>query len=473
MSKLIAGACHPRKFLRLIILALAVLALGREVVASPVGSIFSTPTSADPLSAHINPGAMTGLQGTQALLYGSLSFIRAQYQQFAPRAFDGRPYPEARLAIPKPDLALGFVTDAGLKDFRFGFGFAVPILDGAAWDEKYGGMDASTRYYAVKGRQVTFMFEPTVAYRINRYISIGIGLDVMAVWLLHDCYTDFGAKINQMACSLNANAPCELNAPLGRDDPAYASLTKVSGVGWGVGFVGGILLSPTPWFSVGLSVHSGGPVSVPVELQVDLPQTVRDYVAANLPSVNLPALTASGEVKTSAPVIFTAGVSVWPTDKLELIADMQYINKASTSLLLANVTKSSTDLIASQTLIKVLEDDWLAGLTAIYRVLPTLRVGLRVSFDNNTRPERFTTPISLDMHKLVVQAGVAWHVTRYLELTLDYTHYFIFDRSIRQTAFQPNANPTTPEEEGLDKPTAVGDYRAQTDRLAFSVVLKL
>ena len=442
-----------------------VLLLAAPARAAQVGNIFSGPTSGDPASIYWNPGAMPLMRGTQALGFGAVSFIRLHHQRSTPSGYDNLPYPQANVFVPKPALALGVVTDATLKDFRFGVAVSLPILDGAGWADKYSGKAAATRYFALNARLGFIKIAPAIAYRVSRHISVGVGVDIVGVMLTHEVMTDFGGKINQLACSGN-KTQCLVDAPLPREDPAFDALTTIDGFGWGVGIFAGVLVSPTPWLRFGAGFHSGaGGVKIPVDMEVKLPSAVTNYVTKNLPSVTLPALVAQGEVTANSPMIVTAGVSVQPTRKLDLTLDLHWIDYSETAVMLGNVTKSSSTLIGSQVLIKDRDDTFLTGLRASYQFFPWLTAALRLEYENNSRPEEFVTPVSIDFFKYSFHLGAAVKPLPWLTLTLEYGHYFLPEREIKSSRFAPNPNPTTPEEEGFDKPSPTGRYWIEVDRV--------
>jgi long-chain fatty acid transport protein len=455
------------------VLALLLLVTPGDLKAAITGNIFSGPTTGDGASIYQNPAAMTLLHGTHGLAFGAVSAIRLHYQRDTVSAFDGSPFPQADVFVAKPNLAVGVVTDATLRNLRFGIGVALPIIEGATWDKEYDGRPSSTRYYALAARLAFFKIEPAVAWRINEYISIGVGMDIVGAMLSHNVMTDFGAKINHMTCAMNPQARCPLDAPLAREDPAFDAPTKLDGLGWGVGVIAGLLVSPTPWLRIGGGFHSGaGDVKVPVELSVELPSVVTDYISANLPSVTLPPLEAEAEVTTVSPMIATAGIAVDPTPKLEIAFDLHWIDFSSTPVMVGVVRKGDElGLIHDQVLIKDRDDAFLFGLRGAYQILPSLRAALRFEFETNSRPEEFMSPVSVDFNKFSLHAGAAWQVTRNIALTLEYGHYFLPDRKIEHSRFAPNAQPTTPEEEGFDKPSATGDYFIEVDRFGLGIML--
>ncbi len=453
-----------------VLTALSVQLTVRSASASQIGTIFSGPTTADAASVYWNPAAMTQLSGTRILLFGAISAVRLSFQPAQASLFDGSTYPEADVFVPKPSPAFGLVTDATLKRWRFGVGFSLPLLDGATWEASYDGRPSSTRYFAEAARLGKFILHGAAAYRIAPWISVGVGLDVYGVMLRHQVRTDFGAKINQVACA-SAPSTCSLSSPLQREDPTYDAPTDLDGLGWGVGVSAGILLTPLTWLRIGAGIHSGaGTVKVPVTLSVDLPRSVIDFMRSNYPSVQLPSLSAEGDVKIRTPIMANVGVAIMATPKLELALDLHWMNTSQTVVMVGTITKDqSLGLIGDQVLIKARGDALLIGVRAAYRVVEPLLVALRIEYDRNTRPDEFISPISIDFHRISFHLGARWRFSRYLALSLEYAHYFMPSRDITSSRFAPNANPTTPEEEGLDKPSATGRYTAAADRVGLAV----
>jgi long-subunit fatty acid transport protein len=317
------------------------------------------------------------------------------------------------------------------------------------------------------------MIEPAVAFRINRFISVGAGLDVVGIFLSSDSMIDFGARLNQMVCTINATANCPLQAPFPREDPAYQGLMSIDGNGWGVGGFGGVLITPAPWIRLGVGFHSGaGTINVPVEASVNVPSAITNYVNKNLPSVGLPSLEGEADVSTVSPMTASAGITIDVPPALQLTADFHWRDYSETATMIATVTRSDElDLIGDQVLIKARRDFYWAGLRAAYQIHPRVRLALKLEYEANSRPERYVTPTSIDFHKFAIQAGAAWRVTSWLLMTAEYGHYFMPSRDVNRSFFGPQANPSTPEEQGFDKPSPTGTYSVAADRLAFSATI--
>ncbi len=448
--------------------------------ANLVGPIFSGPTSADPMVVYWNPAAMTLLSRTSGMLFGGVTAIATDYDRTTPSAFDGSAFATAKLRVPRPELGFGLVSDLGLsrvdfwKRLRFGVGMAIPVLDGATWDLTYDGKPSSSRYFGLEARQVHILIRPAIAFEVSRHVSVGIGLDIYPVMMRQAVMIDFGARVNQLACAVN-ETQCLLDAPLPREDPTYDGLSVIDGAGVALGISAGLLVSPARWLRLGLTVQSGGGATgLPVEIEVGLPEAVADFIRTSLPSVRIPELKASGEIIVDvAPLTLIAGASWLPTEKLEFEALFHFTRKSKLSILIGDVQQTSSKLISDQVLIRSFTDDWHVGLRGSYRVLPSLRVGLRSEYDPSSRTERFFSPVSLDFDKIQIEFGLAWQVRDWLRIYAEYAHFFFFPVEIDESSFAPNAQPTTPEASGLDRPHPLGRYDGQANRVAVGLLFAL
>ena len=461
----------PSASLRNCLRALASLACvlsSQRALAIANGPIFSGPVSPDAMSVYFNPAAMTLLRSNNIMLWGDVASIRIQYQRRTESSFDGTRFPQARLNLPTVNASFTAVTDAGLDRWRFGFGFFVPFREGSSWETVYDGRPSSTRYYSIKAAQAHFYWRPTVAYQVNKYLSIALGVDIVAIWLFQDVMTDLAARINQAACVLD-RTQCQTDAPLARENPAFDAPTRIRGLGWGAGVVGGVLLTPFRWLRVGASVHSGAQtIDVPLKVEVDIPQQAVDYVSRNLPSLKLPLLSAKGETQATSAMTITAGLAVKVSPKLELLADIHWMQKSKMASFVATFTESNTELIADQVSLKSTLDDILYGVMAKYRLFDPLTLAFRVEYDPFIRPEAFMTPISMDFNKIHLRFGAAWQVVPWLRLQFEYAQLFLLPREVRRSRFSPIPLPTTRQEPAFDKPYPLGRYDGQAFRLSLA-----
>jgi len=429
------------------------------------GSIFSGPTAADVLASYWNPAAMTLLGGgTHLGLHSTVMYARVRYQRATVNPHDGLPYPEASLETFKPDPSVGAVFNAGLDDFRFGLSFTLPMMDGAAWTDTQGGKPASTRHYATSGMLLQLSLQPSVAYRINRYISVGLGLDVIMMMVESHVVVDFGAKINGYANRFCA-AHCPLDPLVSWEDPAFEAMTHVDGSAWDVGAFAGVLITPTPWLRLGAIFRTGsGEVDIPVEIEVNMPPNIGSFIKATGLDILLPDVRATGEMTMVVPMSLAAAVTVGPFGGVQVTADMRWVDRSKTGLNLISITEATSKLVTDQSLILVHEDYFLAGLRVEVRPASTLMLAVRFEYSPRTVPDAYLTPISMDFDSYSLHAGLAWQITSWLGVVAEYSHYFLPERSISSSHFGPNPRPLTKIEAGFNYPSPTGVYDVDADR---------
>jgi long-subunit fatty acid transport protein len=445
--------------------------LALPALATRSGTIFTTPTSGDPMSVYWNPAAMTLARGTSSLLMSGISFFGIEYQRADPSPATGLPYAPVEFNAISPSPSFGIVTDAGLDDFRFGLCVTSPLYAGIRWpDYQDNGMPSSTRYHIIQGFSIPLTIGTAAAYRINKYISVGAGLDILAFWVEQEAMIDMGAKLNQISCR-SLGGPCQVNSPLAREDPAFAARSTLDGIGWGAGAYFGVLVTPLSWLKLGLTVHTGNTVNVPLSVNVEMPQAVQDYVSRNLPSITLPVVETEADAGMVWPTTVTAGLTVSLLDKrLDLSAYLHWANTSTGSTLLADVSSASSAVVPSTVeLVRAAEDQFVYHFLGVYQLLPNLKLAALLEILLSNRPESFVSPATLALTTFMPALGVSWAITHYLTASLEYSHYFPISRTVRISRFAPNADPTTPVEEGLDKPSATGRYGGPTDRLAIGV----
>jgi long-subunit fatty acid transport protein len=308
------------------------------------------------------------------------------------------------------------------------------------------------------------------AYRLTRYLSVGLAVDVYAIWLRQKAMMDIGARINQIACQQFAQ-PCEINSPLVREDPRFAAQSELEGLGFNVGVSGGVLFQPTDWLTIGAMVHSGNRVRVPIHYDVSIPSSVRDYLDQNLPSVTIAPISGDADVDTIWPTTAAGGATVSLLDhRLLLDAFVHWANTSETTTMLAEVRASGTALVPGrQELVRVTRDELIYHLRASYRLVPRVVLVTMVEITPSTRPSEYVTVSTLSLDGVFLHIGAEWQPLAWLRVTAEYGHAFIVTNDVKTSRFAPNAKPTTPVEEGLDRPSPTGRYGGAIDRFGLGV----
>ncbi len=459
---------------RLVCTGVLLLILHSPGAAADPGSIFSGPTSADALASYWNPAAMTMLPpGGHIQLHSTVMYARVSYQRDTLNPYDGQPYAEATLETPLPDPSLGVVFNAGLEDFRFGVSVTMPSMDGAKWDPVQGGKAASTRHYATEGMIIQLSLQPSVAYRINRYISVGIGMDIFMLMVESTVLADFGARINGYAnrfCPSN----CPLNPVVRREDPRLDAETTVSGSAWGTGGFIGVLISPLRWLHLGAIFRSGGgEVQIPIDLEVKIPDTLNDELNKKSLQHLVPELKARGSMSMVVPMSLAAAITVGPLWRFMLSADVRWVNRAKTGLNMVSIHQATSNMITDQSMILLNTDYVMIGARVELHPLEVLKLAFRFEYSPVTVPDEFLTPISMDFESYSLHIGLGWQITPWMGLLVEYTHYFLPAREISVSRFGPNPKPLTMIEEGFDRPRPTGRYEVKNDRFGLGFVFTM
>ena len=166
------------------------------------GSDQGTPAMSNPYAVYFNPAAMGGMQGSQLVLDGTIALRSAEYTRF-----DSALSPSDPSTVGNPGYArsntgtnalvnviaapfVGFVTDAGQKNLRFGVAAYVPFGGAARWDQNTvynagsstpGGLDGPQRWQAISGKQQSLYNTAAFAYRIpGPRLTLGASISIVA-----------------------------------------------------------------------------------------------------------------------------------------------------------------------------------------------------------------------------------------------------------------------------------------------------
>jgi long-chain fatty acid transport protein len=122
-----------------------------------------------------NPAGMTLLEGNQIIVGAGALFASAEFDLDPATTISGGNGGQAAGTVP-------VLTGAYVHSFseRFKFGVALFTAAGAALEYDF---DWAGRYQAQKSAIATLSLSPTLAYRVNRWFSIGGGLNLMATAL--------------------------------------------------------------------------------------------------------------------------------------------------------------------------------------------------------------------------------------------------------------------------------------------------
>jgi long-chain fatty acid transport protein len=282
-----------------------------------------------------------------------------------------------------PNLWLGLSVNA-----PFGLSVSFP----SAWAGRdYGAGDSHLR---------TYNATPTVAYRFNDWISVGVGIQFQ--------YAD--AALSR-----------------GVSGAGLTEFSSLSGTGWGYGFTAGVTLTPMPGSTIGIGYRSAinqkiegnattGPITLPGTGPINTTLNLPDVVSVGLRQRVGPQWTLLGTIEwTNWSRIGTSNVT-GPTGATVGTLPFQY------------------------------EDGWFFSVGAEYMWNERLTVRAGAGYEKSPITDQVRIPLLPDNDRYWLSLGGTYKLTPKLSFDLAYSHLFVKDTSVNITAASGNPwfNPANP-----------------------------
>lgn len=180
---------------------------------------------------------------------------------------------------------------------RLALGLGVNSAFGLADDY---GSDFVGRYNSTDSELMTLTFQPSAAYKVNNWLSLGAGVQVQYV------YANLKSKIP---------AP---TLPGGSPNPAADGNLKLAGDDWDVGYNFGIQMQPTSTTKVGVTYKTA--INHKLEGDVD----ITNPTSALLGGLSGVSVSADGSAKLSLPDIASFAVSQQLDDRWTVLGSVNW-----------------------------------------------------------------------------------------------------------------------------------------------------
>jgi len=322
----------------------------------------------------------------------------------------------------------------------YGIGLSTPFGLATSYDGDWVG-----RYYALKSEILTLNINPTIAYRINDCLSIGVGFSAMYFKATLTNAVDFGSIL----FSINPL----LGTPQGAD--GHASL---KGSSWGFGGNVGLLWDVTTCTRLGLSYRS----------------QVRQQLRGTIKYDNVPApLLGAGQFENvqadaviNLPDLVTLSVHHNVNNCLAVMADVSWTHWELLPALIVTTRGQPAEIVSTLNW----TNTWRAsfGTTYFYNECTCLRAGF--AWDQSPTPNKEVRSPRIpdqDRYWLAFGAGYLW--SSCLRIDLAYAHLFTPTARIDTSGF--NTNPLAPDnEELLFKGALVGKWDQHVDIVSVQAV---
>ncbi len=386
----------------------------REQSPTAQGNAFAGATAAaeDPSFMFFNPAAVAYQEGIQALAGASWIMPRARLEDASATTTLGGAIGGRR---EKGDVAEDIILPVLYGSWQIspewyaGLGINAPFGLTTEYPDNWVG-----RYHAVKSELRTLDINPTLAFRPNRKIAVGFGLQINYADAELTNAVDFG--------TIGAASGIPGSNPTNQDGKS-----ELSGDDWALGWTMGALVEPRKGTRFGLAYRSkidhrlrgdvdftldgagigaalsaatGGFVDTAAEAELDLPETI--------------SFGFYHEFDDAFAVMGEAALTRWDRfDELRVVFENP--NQAD------SVTEEHWD------------SSWFFALGATWKPTEawTLRIG--AAHDQTPIKEKNRTPRIPGNDRWWVTVGASWQPMAGVDVSLGYTHIFVEDSEIRLT----------------------------------------
>jgi long-chain fatty acid transport protein len=293
-----------------------------------------------------------------------------------------------------------------------------------SFPEVWAGRD----FAANNNNLTTYNAAPSIAYRINDWISVGAGV-----------------QIQYARVSFNHNSTIFI--PIVPPFPFALGDTNLSGTGWGYGFTAGVTLAPSPTTSIGLGYRS----------------RIDQKISGSISNPVLGSAGASTTVKL--PDMVSLGIRQRIDPRWTLLGTVEWTNwsRAGTSV----ISAPAAPIPAGDARLTVpfqWKDGWLFSIGAEY--LATDRLTLRTGFGYEISPvtDSVRSPLIPDNDRFWASIGASWQIWRGLTADLAYSHIFVRNTHIDISA--ASGNPWFAASGGV---IYIGDVQSHVDLLSVGI----
>ncbi|MBU1912347.1 MAG: outer membrane protein transport protein, partial [Candidatus Omnitrophica bacterium] len=259
-----------------------------EVVdAEAAGKGFCFTAQADnPSAVHYNPAGLTQLKGSQVTV--GYVFEAPMFSVDSKATGDNVNMQKQVFYLPN----VYFVTELKNENLRFGFGANSPYGLSTDWSN-----DSYTQYLSTESNVTMMNYNPTVAYKVNDFVSVGAGIDF------------FTADVNKHRVVSPALSATGGDFQL-----------KASDESWGYNF--GLLLKPSEKHRIGISYRSEIDLTLKGTVSLDGLTDIAPYFANTVFGGS--SYTTAVESKSTIPRSIALGYAYQPNNKWTIEADVEW-----------------------------------------------------------------------------------------------------------------------------------------------------
>jgi len=265
-----------------------------------------------------------------------------------------------------------------------GFGVSAPFGLSTEYDSNWVG-----RFQSLKSEIKTINYNPSIAYRVNDKVSLGLGLN----------YQTIDAEMTSAV-------------------PGPASFSRLKGDDAAWGWNAGALFTLSPAMRVGISYRSAV-----------------DYTLQGKATTAVSNTPVQADLKLPDTFI----LSVWQqvSDRWEAMGDLSYTNW-STLQSLKVVNRTTGALVNTETF--GYKDSWRIAWGAAYKASDALKLKFGIAYDRTPTTDSGRSARVPDNDRIWLSLGGQWNAGRYGKVDIGYAYLYLQDPAINQSKFAGASN---------------------------------
>jgi long-chain fatty acid transport protein len=254
---------------------------------------------------------------------------------------------------------------------------------------------------------------PTVAWKINNWLSVGAGVQIQY----------FKVRLDSAFPGSGVTGPFPFLAPLGPDE------LSLRGDAWGYGYTLGATITPTSWTTIGVGYRSG--VDQKTNGDIFRPAFVAPVVVPpfGLVPVGLPAAQVNFSATVPLPGSVTASIRQKITNSLTLLGTVEWTNWSRLNTVpIATPVLGLIPGIPTQ-LSFGWRDGWMYSGGLEYQCGRYIALRTGIGWEQSPITDQTRSPRLPDADRLWVSAGATYKWNEQFSLDLAYTHIFLKDNT--------------------------------------------
>lgn len=447
------------------------LALAASLDNLEMAGMWGSPAATDGAAVWWNPAGLAMGEGTRILIEGAPTFAVVDIQRADPHG--GSDQVRMQGVVPFAGLA----TDLGVKGLGLGLGVGAPYLRGGEQTPEGGPV----RYHLRQGQIMAAAIMAGGGYSYKDKVALGGGVQILrSSWqakLDKELMPDLADEIKALG-----EEPGYTDADL--EDPAYATTLDFEPLSaWGLTASLGLRVQPDPkialsfaWISGAKLTHTGG-----VDLSFSCPPQSDLLGRFGAESRGLCDARMKGDaaITYALPSRIHGSVQLKPTETLTVEAmgglvfwgahDLYEIEITGIAAAQPELPEDTVELIERpQSWARDNQASPWVALDVKGSIKERLLLGARVMHDRAAVPDEVLLANNYDANDTVLSGLVAGRPARRIELGLSWSHHFLAERVVGDSAFSMAVEPEERPDEAYNWPHGNGSYRGAIDRVGLS-----